>query len=486
MLSFITNNIAIVVFIIQLLFIIFVIFFDYKKPVNTLAWVAFFAVIPFVSIVFYILFGNRMRFRKNKAFRAKQLKDNTLNQLVISQLNLVDDNSLVYQNPQNAAYNELIRMNLIFSDGVLTQNNKIETFTCGEEKFPRLIEDLKSAKHSIHLLYYIYRDDELGNEIMQILTEKAKNGVEVRLIYDDFGSLLTRRKFFQPLKDAGGEVNAFLPSKFIFNIRVNYRNHRKIAVIDGKIAYLGGMNIGKEYANQGKLAPWRDTHIRVTGNAVYMLQTRFLLDWTYASEKDAPPLFIDNYFKPIEPEDKGTTAMQIVASGPDSREEQIKKGFIKMISEAKEQILIQSPYFIPDDTLLEALEIASLSGVRITIILPGKYDKFLVYCGTLSYIKPLLEYGVDFYLYDGFIHSKMVVMDDKIVSLGTANIDIRSFALDFEVNAFIYDSDYTKQIIEIFNEDLVHSTYLSAAAYASRRRIFKIMGPIARLVSPLL
>ena len=227
MLSFITNNIAIVVFIIQLLFIIFVIFFDYKKPVNTLAWVAFFAVIPFVSIVFYILFGNRMRFRKNKAFRAKQLKDNTLNQLVISQLNLVDDNSLVYQNPQNAAYNELIRMNLIFSDAPLHGQVLV-------------IADLKSAKHSIHLLYYIYRDDELGNEIMQILTEKAKNGVEVRLIYDDFGSLLTRRKFFQPLKDAGGEVNAFLPSKFIFNIRVNYRNHRKIAVIDGKIAYLGG------------------------------------------------------------------------------------------------------------------------------------------------------------------------------------------------------------------------------------------------------
>jgi Phosphatidylserine/phosphatidylglycerophosphate/cardiolipin synthases and related enzymes len=274
-----------------------------------------------------------------------------------------------------------------------------------------------------------------------------------------------------------------LPTSFN-NIRVNYRNHRKIAVIDGKEAFLGGLNIGDEYLGENKrFGYWRDTHLKIVGSAINSLQQRFLLDWRYASNEKIP--FDKKYFPLLQ--FQGESGIQIVSSGPDSEWEQIKNGFVKMISSAKKSIYIQTPYFIPDESILESLKIASLSGVDVRIMIPNKPDHLFVYWASLSYIGELLKSGVKSYKYDrGFVHSKTIVVDGKISSVGTANMDVRSFKLNFEVNAFIYDSNISKRLKSIFEEDMVFCTEITHELYYSRSIIIKFKESISRLLSPVL
>lgn len=306
------------------------------------------------------------------------------------------------------------------------------------------------------------------------------------MLYDELGSRTLRKKFFKELREAGGHVEVFFPSKLRpINLRLNYRNHRKLVIIDGIIGYVGGFNVGDEYLGLNpKFGYWRDTHIRLQGTAVHAIQTRFILDWNQASHHHTLT-YIPNHFPDYGP--KGNVGMQIVTSGPDSEWEQIKNGYIKMISNAKRSILIQTPYFIPDASLLDALRIACLSGIDVNIMIPNKPDHAFVYWATLSYIGELLKAGATVYIYDnGFIHAKTIVVDDEIASVGTANIDVRSFRLNFEVNAFIYDITIAKKLVSTFKEDLLVSRKYTYEEYLQRPLWIRIKESVSRLLSPIL
>ena len=293
------------------------------------------------------------------------------------------------------------------------------------------------------------------------------------------------RNFFKELIEAGGEVACFFPPfSANLSIRVNYRNHRKICIVDGKEAYVGGFNIGDEYLGKSKkFGYWRDTHCKIKGSAIHGLEWRFLLDWRFAANEEIANM--EKYFLPKDT--IGETGVQIVSSGPDSKWTSIKDGYFKMIINARDKVYIQTPYFIPDDSILEALRVAGLSGVDVRIIIPSKPDHPFVYWASLSYIGELLQAGVKFYTYEnGFIHSKVVLMDDVVSSVGTANLDIRSFKLNFEVNAFIYDEKVNNEIVDQFIRDLDMCREITIEEYEKRSYIIKVKESISRLLSPIL
>ncbi|MFU0824353.1 MAG: Cardiolipin synthase [Clostridium sp.] len=348
-----------------------------------------------------------------------------------------------------------------------------------------LLNSIEKAQHHIHIIYYVIKNDKIGNKVINALAKKASEGVEVRLLYDAMGCRSLPRHFFNKLKNSGGKVACFFPSLLpLINIRVNYRNHRKIVVVDGREAFVGGFNIGDEYLGKNKrFGYWRDTHIKIIGSAVGSLQQRFLLDWRYASQEKIT--FDKDYFPQVNSD--GKIGIQIVSSGPDSEWEQIKNGYLKMIQSAKKNIYIQTPYFIPDESILEALKIASLSGVDVRIMVPSKPDHPFVYWASLSYIGELLKTGVRSYTYDkGFIHSKVMTVDGNVSSVGTANMDVRSFKLNFEVNAFIYDNNVSKSLEDIFEEDIHDCTEITKNLYAKRSLYIKFKESISRLLSPVL
>jgi cardiolipin synthase len=345
-----------------------------------------------------------------------------------------------------------------------------------------LIKDIKEAEHFIHLQYYIVRDDKLGKRIIRLLADKAREGVEVKFLYDGMGNALNSPMFNKPLKEAGGEVQLFLPPK---GIRINYRNHRKLAIIDGKIGYIGGLNIGDEYLGEVKrFGYWRDTHIRVVGDCVHDMELRFQMDWNFT--KGTKIGFNEKYF-PYIPKQADSVPMQIVSSGPDTRWNSVQHGYFRMITEANRRIYIATPYFVPDDSILEALKTAALSGVDVRIIIPGTPDHLFVYWSSLSYLGELLDAGVRCYEYTkGFIHSKVISMDGMISSVGTANVDVRSFKLNFEVNAFMYDERVTAEIDAQFARDFRDSHEITKDEYDTRSRQTKIREAFSRLISPLL
>ncbi len=299
------------------------------------------------------------------------------------------------------------------------------------------------------------------------------------------GGRKLKRGCFDELKAAGGEVAVFFPPLIRYiTLRVNYRNHRKICIIDGKEAYLGGFNIGDEYLGLSpKFGFWRDTHIKIKGTAIQGLLWRFSKDWRFAANKD------DFNCRTELPESKGEgkVGIQIVSSGPDSKWPSVKDGYFKMITNARDKIYIQTPYFIPDDSIFEALRIAGLSGLDVRVMIPCKPDHPFVYWAGLSYIGELLEAGVKFYTYEnGFLHSKTFIMDDFVTSVGSANLDIRSFKLNFEVNAFMYDEEVNRKMTEQFYLDLEYCKQITMKDYEERSNIIKIKESISRLLSPIL
>lgn len=382
----------------------------------------------------------------------------------------------------------ILKFNLLHNNSAITEFNNIKIFNTAKEKFEELVRDIKNAKNSIHMLYYIIKNDTIGNIIVDILAEKAKQGVKVRLIYDDVGCIAVSKKMFDKLKESGGEVFPFFPSymKFI-NLNLNYRNHRKIVVIDGKIGYIGGVNIGDEYMSLHKrLTPWKDCHLKIIGDAVNFLQLQFIQDLAYVSNHkiETEENFKENYF-PKSNVDK-VAYTQIVASGPDKKNyEKIKSTYLKMIYSAKNEIFIQTPYLGLDESFLSALKSTAQYGVKIHIMLPTIYDKRIVYRVTSSYINQLLSAGINVYLYKGFIHSKVMIMDDHVTSVGTANFDIRSFSLNFEVNAFITDREITSKMKEIFYNDINDCIKLDENYEKNKSLLIKIEEGFSRLFAPL-
>ncbi len=480
----ITAILLAIILIVNMLLAIIVIFIERREPSTTWAWLLVLFFLPVAGFILYLFLGRNLR--SKHLFQWEDQNKIGIEPALQKQLNELISDNFHFRNNSTRDNRDLIYMHLRMNDALLTEDNKISIFTDGKKKFEQLFKDIDQAKNHIHIQYYIIKDGNLGKYFIELLTKKAKEGVKVRVLYDELGSRTLHKKFFKKFKEAGGRVEVFFPSKLkFFNPRLNFRNHRKLVIIDGKIGYVGGFNVGDEYLGlDPKFGYWRDTHLRIEGSAVHATQTRFILDWNQASKHH------DIVYQPIyfpELQANGSIGMQIVTSGPDSEWEQIKNGYIKLISSAKKSIHIQTPYFIPDASLFDALRIASLSGISVKLMIPNKPDHIFVYWATTFYAGELLKAGAQVYIYDnGFIHAKMIVVDEEVTSIGTANIDVRSFKLNFEVNAFIYNEEIAKLLTEIFYKDLEVSRELTLDIYSKRSKKIKIKESLSRLLAPIL
>ena len=473
-----------IIILINIIFALAVIFLERKKPSSTWAWLLVLFFLPFVGFFLYLLLGRQLR--KKHLFRWEGRKDIGIEKLISYQIEAIENDHLDFRTEHVQDYNHLIYMNLKTNNSVLTQDNAVQIYDDGSDKFEALLQDILHAKNHIHIQYYIFRVDNLGQRILNALIKKVKQGVKVRILYDEMGSRSVYKRHFKELTDLGGEVEVFFPSILpLINPRLNFRNHRKIVVIDGRIGYIGGFNVGDEYIGlSDRFGYWRDTHLRIEGSAVHPLQTRFILDWNQASSKN-DICYAEHYF-PIIPK-KGNAALQIISSGPDTEWEIIKYNYLHLITNAKKYVYIQSPYFIPDESFFDAIRIAILSGVDVRIMIPNKPDHMFVYWATYSYVGQFVEAGAKVYHYEkGFIHSKMIVVDDMVASVGTANIDVRSFSLNFEVNAMIYNNELAQRLAEVFERDILDCSELTKELYEARGTRIKFKESISRLLSPIL
>ncbi len=463
---------------------IVVVFFQRKDPQSVWLWLLVLNFLPIVGFLFYLLIGGDMH--KRKMFKMKEIEDR-LNDIIRLQEDSLINKELEKQAPEITEYSDLVLYNLEAGSSVLSDDNDVTIFTDGNEKFDALIEDMEQAKEFIHIQYYIIKNDVLFNRIKDVLIEKVKQGVEVRVLFDALGCRSVSSKYWKELEKHGIMTAEFFPAVLKhLQLRMNYRNHRKIVVIDNKVAYVGGFNIGKEYIGlDPKFGYWRDTHLRIEGTALLQLEIRFLLDWNYAAKEN---LFMNPKYLEIESKSyKAGCEMQIISSGPDSRMKIIRDNYVRLIGKARKSIYIQSPYFIPDDAMLNALVIAIYSGIDVNIMIPCKPDHPFVYWATYSYIGDLVMAGAKCYTYDnGFLHAKGLIVDDKVFCYGTANMDIRSFGLNFEVNAVVYNERKATEMRKIFEKDLEHCSQITKDVYASRSLMIRIKEQVSRLLSPLL
>lgn len=470
--------------VINIILAIAVIFIERRNAGTTWAWLMVLLFLPGVGFIFYLLFGQNLS--KRKIYKIRKEQHEEVEQIVRTQKEQFRDGDFEFNEPDAMSYQDMIFMNLSSANALYSQDNDITIYTDGHDKFDALIESIAQAKHHVHLMYYIMRDDNLGRRLVQALTEKARENVEVRFMYDDIGSAGIKSTMFDELVQAGGKVAAFFPSRIPYvNFRLNYRNHRKLAIIDGSVGFIGGFNVGDEYLGLNKqFGYWRDTHLKMVGRSVFQMQAQFILDWELASTERLRDVSI--YF-PRDMQFNGYEGVQIVSSGPNTEQEQIRNAYIKMINSAKDTLYLQSPYFVPDESMMNALKMAVLSGVDVRIMIPAVPDHKTVYYATYSYLGELLTIGVKCYLYHkGFLHAKTIVADGKVATVGTANMDIRSFKLNFEVNAFIYGGETPSRLQAIFMEDLKDASQLTLKEYQARPRMHKIGEALTRLISPIL
>lgn len=472
------------VFLLNIVLAFFILFKERKKASSLWAWVLLLIFLPVIGFLLYFLFGrphNKSKGRHSGIYANPALKER-----IDSQLEKVEDGPADGGPALSKELQGLVRMNLKSAAAPLSSDNRIQIFNDGERKFQALFEDIKKAEYHIHLEYYILKNDGIGNQLMDLLAVKAKEGVEVLFLYDDIGSNALPRDFFKAFIEAGGRAAASLPSRLpLFNPRINYRNHRKIAVIDGAIGYIGGFNVGDEYLGEKKeLGYWRDTHIRIEGGAVQSMQHGFLIDWNHASFNH-PVKYKDAYFP--ETKAQAGAAIQVVASGPDEPIDQIKNGMLKLIVAAQSTIRIQTPYFVPEESILDALRVAALCGIDVAIMIPNKPDHPFVHDASLSFLEEMVDAGVKVYRYqNGFLHAKTVTVDGKAATVGSANLDVRSFTLNYEANAFIYDQKTVAELDHIFAQDVKLSTQMTKELFEQRTLVERGKQRLARLVAPIL
>ena len=478
------TTIAILLYFINFLLTVSLIFLERRNAQSVWAWVLVLFFIPFVGFMLYMLFGRTIY--RQQIFKLDEEDKVGLEHLVSEQLEEIKKGRLTLSSPVAEKHKKLVHMLLYNNQSFVTSNNSVETYTNMNDKFDQMIKDIEAAEDHIHFQYYIFKLDGIGNRLYKALLKKQKEGVSVRILYDDIGSRSLSLKNFTDIKEHGGLVEAFFPSKLpLVNPRINNRNHRKIVVIDGRIGYIGGSNVGDEYIGlDPKMGAWRDTHLRIEGNAVKSLQLRFMLDWNSHDTRNNMK-HEDRYFPEIF--SVGDITMQIASSGPDEDYQQIKYGYLKMINSAKKEIYIQSPYFIPDQSIMEALKITLLSGVKVKIMIPSFPDHPFVYWATYSNVATLMYMGAEVYMYQpGFLHQKVFVIDDEIVSIGTTNVDNRSFILNFEVNAFIYNTEEAIKSRKIFENDIQHCEIFTIEKYEARGNWIKLKEGLANLIEPIL
>ena len=475
-----TTSVITSLYLVTTIFIAVLIVLENRTPVKTISWILVLVLIPIGGIVVYLFFGQE--YRKQKMFSRKGLHDlEQLRKLTTEQLKVLHQ----YKFSQSL-HSKKHLMNLLLnnSNSILTNDNEVKLLINGSEKFSELFSEIEKARHHVHLEYYIIDDDETGNYLRELLIRKAGEGVEVRIIYDDVGSWELKRKFIRPMQEAGIKIDCFMKVRFpSLTSRVNYRNHRKIVVIDGQVAFTGGINIADRYLKGiPGIGPWRDTHLKLTGGAATALQIIFMADWYFVSKE---VLKGDQYFKPFKAGEG--KVVQICASGPDSDWESIHQAYFSAIATATSYVYIASPYLLPTVDLLAAIKIAALSGIDVRILLPDKSDAHIPKWGTESYIEELLEAGVKIYFYKaGFTHSKIIIADGVFSTVGTANVDFRSLETNFEVNAMIYDEEMAAKLTRNFMDDLSHSWQVSAEEWERRPWYRKAKESFARIFSPLL
>jgi cardiolipin synthase len=471
-----------ILYFLTVVFIAILIILENRNPVKTISWILVLVLLPFAGIVIYLFFGQE--YRKTKMYSRKGLKDlEKLRNLTLGQWgNIPKDQFRI----SDRLYTKKRLMNLFLSNSnaILTNNNEIQVLKDAKETFPAIFNSIEQARHHIHLEFYIVEDDSIGNYLRELLIQKAREGVEVRFIYDDVGSWELKRKFLRSMSDAGVKVDCFMRVRFPnLTSKVNYRNHRKILVVDGKTAFVGGLNFADRYINGvPSIGPWRDTHLKVTGGGATALQIIFMADWYFVSKEI---LKGESYFKPFVAGDG--KLVQMVASGPDSDWESIGQAYFAAIASATDYVYLSSPYLMPPSDIVTALKTSALGGIDVRIIVPGKSDAVSAKWGTNSYVEELLEAGVKVFFYQaGFIHSKVIVVDGIFSSVGTANLDFRSLETNFEVNAMIYDEETAGILASQFLEDQGKSQEVVLEDWIRRPRMNKIKESFARILSPML
>lgn len=455
------------------------IFMENRNPSSTVTWMLLLALLPVVGLILYFFLGQN--YFKRRKFDKKAQEDRKSYEALDRPGNLAPRDLSQFTPEQQ----RLLQLSQRIARTPFSMATTTQVLTNGEETFTSLLQELKQAKHHIHMEYYIYRADMIGREIQKTLIERARAGVEVRFMYDAVGSIGLPESFVKELRDAGVSVGIFGEVRFLaLSSRVNYRNHRKIVVIDGDTGFIGGLNVGDEYLSRNKTYGfWRDTHMLVKGEAVRSLQIIFLQDWQYVTGEKIMDL---KYFAPV-PRLGEMGAVQIIPSGPDNESSTLKNIFFSMITTAKKSVWLATPYFIPDDDILSALRMAALSGLDVSILFPARPDKWLPFLASHSYFPSLLEAGVKIFEYEkGFLHSKILIADGEVATVGTANMDMRSFHLNFEVNALLVGTDTVDKVVKDFQRDLLSAKLLRPEDIKRKRIMVRFMESAARLMSPLL
>ena len=446
-----------------------------RQPAKTIAWILVLVFIPIFGAIFYFFFGKTTR-------KERRIGQKSMDKLTkYAMLEFVEQKQLHLPNEYKELINLFINQNWVLP----FKNNNAEIYISGYEFFPALLREIGKAKHHVHVDSFIFSDDPLGRIVADALIDKVRQGIEVRVIYDDVGSWKTKNCFFERMHAEGIEVYPFMPVRFpLFTSKVNYRNHRKICVIDGEVGFIGGMNIAKRYVKGIKSLAWRDTHVKITGAAVYGLQRAFLIDWFFVSR-----ILINNQnYYPISKVADNDCLIQIVTSNPTSLWPEIEQGYVKILVSAKQYVYMETPYFLPTDPILFAMRTAALSGVDVRLMIPYETDTKIVEWASRSYVLSTVKAGVKVYLYKaGFNHSKILVADDSIATIGSTNIDFRSLENDFEANAFFYDKSTALKVKEIFLKDQETCVSLSDIQNLSHRPFLqRLWESMVRLLSPIL
>lgn len=473
----------IALYLLTVLMVAFNIVLENRNPVRTLAWVAVLLFVPLVGMVFYLYFG--VNYRKIKMFSMKGLGDMKWLQYMSEDQKQRIQKTEFLKKEDMKDVRKLMTLLLNNSKALLTRYNKVDILKNGEETFPAIFAALGRAKRFIHLEYYIIEAGELATRLKDILIAKAKSGVEVRVIFDDVGCWSLPKAYIREMRAAGIQIYPFLPVRFHrIADKANYRNHRKIIVIDGETGFVGGLNFADRYMNGlPGIGIWRDTHLRVKGEAVTSLQIVFLIDWYFVRQE---LLLNKEDYMPYKKED-GNVIVQTVASGPDSDWASIQQAYFTLINTAKKYVFISTPYFMPGETTLNCIKAAAMGGIDVRILLPHKSDSWLTQWCSRSYVEELLEAGVKVYWYQkGINHSKVIVVDGMMASVGTANMDMRSFDENFEVNLIIYDRNVAKNLAASFVEDMKDSVEESIHKWKFRPKRQKVRESVARLFAPLL
>lgn len=470
--------IFIVLYVAVIVGIMLTVLMDNRQPAKTIAWVLVLLFVPVVGIVLYIFFGQNTR-------KMKLISGRSLDQLSKrSMLEFVEQRNL--RMPEY--FSSLVRLFTNQSMSLPFKDNAVEFYTDGYQFFPALLQAIKGATNHIHLDTYIFADDPLGRLVSDALIAKAREGVEVRLIYDDVGCWRVPERFFDRMRQAGVKVRSFMPVRFpAFTSKVNYRNHRKVCVIDGTQGFIGGMNIALRYVKglHGGTLPWRDTHMRLRGSVVYALQRAFLVDWYFV---DRTLINDHRYYPPMPWHISNDSLAQVVTSSPIAQWPDIMQGYVRILLEAKRYVYMETPYFLPTEPVMFAMRTAALAGVDVRLLIPRRSDAWLIQLASMSYVTETLEAGVKVRLYEkGFNHSKLLVADDQISTCGSTNIDFRSFENNFEANVFFYDRQTALRIKDIYMRDEDCSINFSEARELHHRPyMHRFVESLLRLLSPLL